>query len=415
MSYFQDSWPILMSEEELSKYPQFTSLLTRLGDKLTPNGCSYHVQKKMDLAKRTITQSRYNWLMNHVIYHELYELLTDLDVRGQEGTLSLDEKQFHQVFTKTMSYNEIPDYLHFLPSLTSKSTLFGLSESDIKRHNPVSNHLEEFQQVVIPMLEEKLRKKCEDLYNFYDPSKSQESTSDRLLVAKATSLPALVEQKQQTLNQMKLDIKKDRITREFWTYYQKLLESLSIMETIIKEYKFVHQSNADEVTVEWLKARCDALCLKVRLTQLQILCDTYTTESVKALRKIGEHLDNEIKQTETELTSTTQSLQAYHAIGVEFKTLVGHYTQLQKEIENRRWGLEQLMKGGEGKEEGAIAPQSSPASIYSTGQATGEKSSTELSGDVTRPFGGNNQHLKPLPKKVSFDDGYPLKPPGTEN
>lgn len=31
--------------------------------------------------------------MNHVIYHELNELLTDLDVRGQEGTLSLDEKQ----------------------------------------------------------------------------------------------------------------------------------------------------------------------------------------------------------------------------------------------------------------------------------------------------------------------------------
>jgi len=40
------------------------------------------------------------------------------------------------------------------------------------------------------------------------------------------------------------------------------------------------------VTAEWLAAKCDAMCLKVRVLQNQMIRDTYTPEATEALKRV---------------------------------------------------------------------------------------------------------------------------------
>ena len=62
----------------------------------------------------------------------------------------------------------------------------------------------------------------------------------------------------------------------FFTFPQKLLECVSIMETLIKNFKCDSQTETDTVTVEHLMAMCKVTCLKIkyvdRVFQLTLSC-----------------------------------------------------------------------------------------------------------------------------------------------
>ncbi|KAK0062723.1 HAUS augmin-like complex subunit 4 [Biomphalaria pfeifferi] len=400
-----DCLPLQMTDDELTNYPQFSSLLSCLQDRLAPDGSSLKMKSALDEVQHSLSQARLKWLMSHTVYLELYELLASYEIRSHEGTLTSDEKQIQMCLTKTLSYNEIGDYLHFHPGVNSKSTLFGLTQMDIDQHNPAKHLLNDLQKIIIPMIEDKIQKKCEDVYNFYEPVKAaqQGSASTKFL-----TLPDLVEHKLLSLQQEKETLKKDRVAREqhFWTYYQKLLECLSVIETIVKEYKLTCQAQTDDVTVEWLETRSEALRLKVKLTQVQILCDTYTNEAVKALKKIRGHLDDAIKQTEAQLAATTYSLQSYHSIGAEFKSLVNQFTLLQNEIENRKWALSTMGRTLNPTEGLGHTASSSPQSVDSllnlvSPPVSQLKTDLQCQPAVVHPSSKSHQSEKET-KKVSF-------------
>ncbi|KAH9495656.1 hypothetical protein Btru_015559 [Bulinus truncatus] len=300
--------------------------------------------------------------------------------------------------------------------MSSRSTLFGLTLEDIDRHNPAKHLLSELQQTISPLLEERLQKKCDDIYNFYEPLKSLTPASQRLMSAKSNSLPDVVEQKILCLLQEKEALKKDRYTREqhFWTYYQKLLDCLSVIETIVNNYKLTCQAETDDVTVEWLKIRCDALCLKVKLTQIQILCDTYTNETVKALKKISGYLDEAIQQSESQLSATSYSLQAYHTIGTEFKTLVNQFSLLQNEIENRKWALSTLRKTSAdkwGPSSRSQAGNASPQSEDSLQLVSSASRSDIHSHQGSESFASKTDQHERETKKVSFQSTISSREP----
>ena len=64
-------------------------------------------------------------------------------------------------------------------------------------------------------------------------------------------------------------------------------------------------------------------------------------------------MDTALQQIENELSATQHTLNGYHAIGGEFKSLVSEFTQMQAEIDNRQWALNQLGRWGASAEEGA--------------------------------------------------------------
>ena len=64
------------------------------------------------------------------------------------------------------------------------------------------------------------------------------------------------------------------------------MQSLRTLESLIADHKLQSQVKHDRVTAEWLTAKCDAMCLKVRVLQNQMIKDTYTPEAVAALKRI---------------------------------------------------------------------------------------------------------------------------------
>jgi len=328
--------------EDLDKNPKFSELITQLKKRVTPEGHNLHLQKSLEQTKHTLSCARQTWLLQHVLYNEVTELLADLEIRGFEDQLSLNEKQFTEILIRVLAFAELPDYLQYSTDPTSSSSLFGLTRDDITQHNPVDQHIAAVQQTLLPLIEDRLRLKCERLYSFYKDDKDPSSSG--LLMTKAQAMPNLVEQKQRLLDQGKVELEGSRRERgrRTWGMYQKLLEGISMMKQMLQQHKLKTQSEVDHVNVSWLKAQCDVFCRKLQLTKLKILCKTYDAETVKALSKINQHLDSALKQTSQELASTQHSLQGYHAVGSEFHGLVEEFTQLQKEVDTRVWGLQRL-------------------------------------------------------------------------
>lgn len=64
------------------------------------------------------------------------------------------------------------------------------------------------------------------------------------------------------------------------------MHSLQTLEKLIADHRLQSQAKYDRVTTEWLTAKCDAMCLKVRVLQNQMIRDTYTPEAIEALKKI---------------------------------------------------------------------------------------------------------------------------------
>ncbi|RUS71779.1 hypothetical protein EGW08_020462 [Elysia chlorotica] len=332
-------------DTELTKtYPGFGNLLSRIKDKLSDDGASPKIHNAFDEAQRNLAKARSEYLKNKIIYSELQELSADLAVRGQENTLNSEEHKLKDALSKSLAYASLFDYLHFNPSATSESTLFGLTEDDLVKHNPMNKRLPVLMQVVIPRVEERLLQKCEDLYAYFDTSNSLAPLSEEQVTPKALSLPEHVKERKSILSKEKTLLQQTRQQRDkqFWNYFKKLLECLSIMETLIKDFKCGSQAETDTITVEHLRAWCKVTCLKIRLAKMQVLCDTYTVESVKALKAVSNHLDSATNQAKRELSATSQSLHAFRRLGPDFTALAEQVTQLQQELKNKKWGLEKF-------------------------------------------------------------------------
>ncbi|ESO98216.1 hypothetical protein LOTGIDRAFT_187302 [Lottia gigantea] len=335
--------PINLLPSDVDKYPEFMKLITSLTKQIRSSGLSLAADKDLTQAKEILHHEKHSWLLNKLLYSEVKELILDYKIKAQEISLCSDDKKFVEILQKCLNYKEIGDYLDFSPDPSVKVMLLGLTEEDIQRHNPYKKHISALQVRLIPEVEDRLRKKCEDLVHFEDPNTSNPDNS-RLTLAKSSQLPAKIEILKKKLENEERLLKQDRVKREkqFWVYYQSLVDCLSLLEKLIVEFRLQGQTESDTITTKWLKSRCDAMSLKIRLNQLQVLCDTYSAETVKALQVIRGHLDEATEESNKDLVRITQALSAYDSVGMGFESLVDEYSQLRSELENKRWAMTEL-------------------------------------------------------------------------
>lgn len=334
-----------ISQSELEKCPDFCTLLSKLTVYINADGLSIQTSKDLKQAEEVLRHEKHSWLLNHILYHETQELLLDYEIKSQDVSLSSRDQQFLKVLQQCLTQSEIGDYLDFSPDPSSKVTTLGLTREELNEQNPYRKHLTSLQQALIPEIEERLRKKCETMVVAHDPQNSS-SESMKLTFAKSSQLPAIIENDQHRLEEEKrrlkeICVKKDR---QFATYYQKLLDSLGLLETLISKYKLGQQAERDTITAECLYAKCDAMSLKIRLVQLQILCDTYTVETLQSLRIIRKHLDDACRESEKEKLHREQALRAYQSVGDGFEKIVEEYGRLKSELENKQWAFAELDK-----------------------------------------------------------------------
>ncbi|KAL9976210.1 hypothetical protein ACROYT_G013482 [Oculina patagonica] len=339
-----NSLPVHLTASNVQQNPEFAKLLMSLTRHLTESGMSVAVHKDMMQARDTLSEQKLKYLQFQTLYSELKELLIEYDMKKQEVHPSSTMSQLYESLKESLAQAEALDYLEFHPEGGEQSaTLLGLKPEHLLtgEHHKKSIH-QSFQQNIIPELESRLRSKCETVASFHKPAKQAEN--EQLSFAKATQLPAFIENEKQLLDQEIKQLHHNRMLRDkqFRQLYEVLMQSLQTLEKLITDHRLQSQAKYDRVTAEWLAAKCDAMCLKVRVLQNQMIRDTYTPEGTEALKRIKAYLKDAEEESSAELHRLTQTLLAYESVGMGFVSLVQQYTTLMAEIDNKKWALSEL-------------------------------------------------------------------------
>lgn len=339
-----NSLPIHLTASNVQQNPEFVKLLMSLIRHLTDSGMSVAVHKDMLQAEDALREQKLKYLQIWTLYSELKDLLIEYDVKKQDVHPSSATLQLYEALKVSLAQAEALDYIDFHPEGGEQSaTLLGLKAEQLLagEHQRKSLH-QSFQQSIIPELETRLRSKCETLASFHKPTKQAEN--EQLSFAKATQLPAFLENEKQLLDQEKKQLHHNHMLRDkqFTQLYEVLMQSLQILQKLMADHQLQSQAKHDRVMAEWLAAKCDAMCLKVRVLQNQMIRDTYTPEAIQALKRIKASLKDAEEESTAEFHRLTQTLLAYESVGMGFDSLVQQYTTLMAEIDNKKWALSEL-------------------------------------------------------------------------
>ncbi|XP_028392642.1 HAUS augmin-like complex subunit 4 [Dendronephthya gigantea] len=335
--------PVLVRDSDLEKYPEFKKLLKTLTRYVAEDGTTKEIKQDYTKVKDALRQEKLQYFQAKVVYEELKEIVFDYETNklAQESEFST---QTYKAMKEALISAEAVDYLDFNPEISGTDvTLLGLKADRLHQSDPNKMLL---QQGIIPELENRLKSKCEEIAQYHEPSKSKE-TDSKFAFAKATQFPALLAEEKSHLQEDKKQRQADRMlmSAQHVQYYQTLVRSLEVTEKLITQYKLEWQTKYDEITSDWLAAKCQAMCLKIRVLQNQLLCDTYSPESVTALKQIRQSLQAKENETKKELHHVMKTLKAYKSIGMGFDDLVELYGDIIAEIDNKKWALTELRHG----------------------------------------------------------------------
>lgn len=171
-----------------------------------------------------------------------------------------------------------------------------------------------------------------------------EGSNQDLLLAKINQLPMLISSRLEALNNSKeAMVENDHILKEQYTkYISTLLESLKIMEDLLNKHMLEIQKEQYYLRSESIQVHCDALYLKIKSLRLEILCETYTKETVLALKKISKEMEAKSDQIENDIQSSKVRLSRYESVGQDFNCIVNEYSKLREAIKQKKWTLDKL-------------------------------------------------------------------------
>ncbi|KAE8633549.1 hypothetical protein XENTR_v10001908 [Xenopus tropicalis] len=135
-------------------------------------------------------------------------------------------------------------------------------------------------------LEEALKKKCFTFLSFHQPETDEEG--DVLRAAKVLRLASTLEDEKRRLqnDQEKHQEMRALLEKQQEIYPHVLLRCLSLLRQAASELRLKAQSDIDRINAEYLEAKSNALFLKLRMEELQVLTDCYSPEKVAVHRQI---------------------------------------------------------------------------------------------------------------------------------
>lgn len=165
-----------------------------------------------------------------------------------------------------------------------------------------------------------------------------------LLMAKLNQLPSLITSKLEALESAKEIMGENHQTlkEQYTKYTSTLLESLQIMENLLLKHIIEIQKEQYASKSESLEVQCDALYLKIKSLHLEILCETYTKDTIPALKKISKEMETKSEQVENEIRASKARLNRYESVGQDFNCIVNEYSKLQEAIKQKKWTLNKL-------------------------------------------------------------------------
>ncbi|XP_075067459.1 HAUS augmin-like complex subunit 4 [Mixophyes fleayi] len=344
LQYVNGHLPMLqLEEEDLERNPLFSKLLLELCQILEPSGGSASLIRELEETQRELRLQRKVWLRSEVVHRLIQEMLLDMQVKKQEGTITDEENKFQDGLQQCLLVTECS---RLLPSDAESGSvsLLGLEKQDLLDLLPSNMDVLWIKERLHKQLEEALRKKCFTFLSFHQPETDEEG--EVLRAAKALRLASTLEDEKRRLQneQEKHQEMGALLEKQQEMYPHVLLRCLSFLRQAASDLRLQAQSDIDRMNAEYLEAKSNALFLKLRMEELQVLTDTYNPEKVEVHRYIRSSLEAAVKTEKTELSASKQILASYEFLGTKFEELVQEYTHLRDKIKDNRWAIQELSK-----------------------------------------------------------------------
>ncbi|KAL7186552.1 hypothetical protein ACSBR2_028311 [Camellia fascicularis] len=154
---------------------------------------------------------------------------------------------------------------------------------------PLSMGMAEYQMPLFREIDGRLKAKCDKLADAFviddiDISSGNQNSSARL----PERVKLIIEEIEREEAALRGDLYS--ADRKFAEYYNVLEQILGVLIKLVKDLKLQHQHKYDELQKTWLCKRCETMNAKLRVLEHILLLETYTQESIPALRKVRKYL-----------------------------------------------------------------------------------------------------------------------------
>ena len=295
-------------------YPEFDKLTEMMQSHLE-NGISCNLAEEIEESKRHRDDARLRYLETAHLYAEVRELCEEHALNPEE---SAKEKE---TLSKLLYAQHASQYVQ------PDGSLLGVVESDLMSGSD-NIALHAMQRSGIPLLETRLRQKADKITEFAGCE-----TFEKLLV----------EVTEAKLEKAKLEIdrkKEDTVFEQLLKTQELLLVEISQGIEDLKCGRYIQSMAA---LCEGLCVQAEAMESKMKLLEQKFLKDTYTKESMAALKKIDMELEKAAKsEMEKKKNLEMRKIQFDEAGEEEMEKIAKDYAQVLKSIQDVQWAMKNL-------------------------------------------------------------------------
>lgn len=321
--------------------PEFAKVLQKLTDKLTISCVSKQATLELKQASESLKEAHQSCMAHEIFLEELTDEINKyLD---EESGLGVETKQYYCDIKKAMSLYKAKQFIAEDPDkLKLHKQFLQLPLEGIKITPPVNQQEEKKLSV---LLQRRFQTRCEELLEIVDDASRDEHCEygTETMADIAEMLPKIITEHLKVAEQQKETAwSKLYKNQSILRYYQDVL-----MGCVDNLDHMVHEVREDEsfaTNCEFLVAKSEACLNKLKLLEVSIQREIYSRENAKALKKLSKCLQEEFAETEEELARVNNKLAAYSHLGPEFRSTVEEYSKLLKEIEKRKWTIQEIEK-----------------------------------------------------------------------
>lgn len=140
----------------------------------------------------------------------------------------------------------------------------------------------------------------------------------------------------------KFDDQFSKMTSLTLDYHKKSNDYIQRAESFLHN-ELIKEASCFETYKLWLKAKSEALQLKTRLTEAQMLEKRFTTEKIKSLSVINKKEQEELESLKAQIKESKIRLNSYVEVsGKEFDSIISEYGKLEKNLNDKRWALKEF-------------------------------------------------------------------------
>jgi len=320
--------------DENSLNPKFDALLGSLKSKLNDSGVSKESEERLKLERKNLYEKRRKYLPSKILYTIISELSMDANCPIQD---------------------EIADIL----TLAELSGSIELGSTDVRKGEATAEKITtlaidpsmldkpesslQFKKVLKQNIEGRLFDATKSLYLLTQQDTNTELKASLIhphlarLHHKIAEIVREVNESTQEISNLNTTL--DEALRKQTNILGKIETGL---DTLINKHYKGSKLESTSVRVQYMRAKCETLRLKIKCLEMEIINSTYNKESIKAIKLVRTRLLEKIQRKESELADLENRIAQYRGVSSEFSDVVKEYARILKQIEEKKWALREL-------------------------------------------------------------------------